>query len=134
LIVRTYSAPPDVVRAGLQLPIMFITRDAESMRLERPTSGGWPEADIWETLNTMRSVYGTFQGDAYFLQVFGMFHLDMTDAPCADDRYPRRPRVMTSNVRLLRWLGEGKGTSRSHGSARVDGVNASRVGRPCPRR
>jgi hypothetical protein len=73
--------PDDVVRAGLQQPTMFITRDADTMRLERREAGGWAEADIHETLSTMRAVYERLPGDGYYVQVPGMFHLDMTDAP-----------------------------------------------------
>ena len=47
----------------------------------RPEEGGWPESDIRETLDTMRSVYERLPADGYFLRVPGMFHLDMTDAP-----------------------------------------------------
>ncbi len=70
----------DVVRDGLRQPTMFITRDADSMRLERRTAGGWPETDIDETLSTMRSVYERLPNGGYYVQVPGMFHLDMTDA------------------------------------------------------
>ena len=70
----------DVVRDGLSQPTMFITRDADSMRLERRRAGGWPETDIDETLGTMRSVYERLPSDGYYVQVPGMFHLDMTDA------------------------------------------------------
>ena len=73
--------PADVVHDGLQQPIMFITRDADTMRLERHLAGGWPESDIAETLTTMRAVYESLPGDGYYVQVPGMFHLDMTDAP-----------------------------------------------------
>jgi len=73
--------PSDVLRDGLNLPTMFITRDADTMRLERRTAGGWPDSDIRETLDTMRSVYERLPRDGYYLQVPGMFHLDMTDAP-----------------------------------------------------
>jgi len=45
----------DVVRDGLSQPTMFITRDADSMRLERRRGGGWPETDIDETLGTRPS-------------------------------------------------------------------------------
>jgi predicted dienelactone hydrolase len=48
--------PADVVEVGLQQPSMFITRDADTMRLERQRAGGWSESDIALTLNTMRSV------------------------------------------------------------------------------
>ena len=80
--------PDDVVRAGLQQSAMFLTRDAESMRLERRAAGGWPEADIQETLNTMRAVYESLPGDGYYVQVPGMFHLDMTDAPYFSTLFP----------------------------------------------
>jgi hypothetical protein len=80
--------PADVVRAGLQQPIMFMTRDADSMRLERRTAGGWPESDIRETLDTMRAVYERLPGDGYFVEVRGMFHLDMTDAPFLSSLVP----------------------------------------------
>lgn len=72
--------PADVVRDGLRQPIMFFTRDADSMRLERRLAGGWPETDIRETLGTMRAAYERLAGDGYFVQVPNMFHLDMTDA------------------------------------------------------
>jgi predicted dienelactone hydrolase len=73
--------PADVVRDGLRQPTMFLTRDAESMRLERRLAGGWPESDIRDTRDTMRAVFESLPGDGYFVQVPGMFHLDMTDAP-----------------------------------------------------
>jgi len=73
--------PPDVVRAGLQQPTMWITRDAETMRLERRRSGGWSAADITEHLTTMRAVFESLPGDGYYVQVPGMFHIDMTDVP-----------------------------------------------------
>ncbi len=73
--------PADVVRDGLAQPIMFITRPADSMRLEREVAGGWPESDIDETLRTMRIVYEHLPGHGYYVQVSRMFHLDMTDAP-----------------------------------------------------
>src|SRR5829696_592349 len=38
--------PTDVVEEGLQQPAMWITRDADAMRLERRKAGGWPEAEI----------------------------------------------------------------------------------------
>jgi len=67
---------------------MFLTRDADSMRLERSTAGGWAEADIQETLNTMRAAYESLPGDGYYVQVPGMFHLDMTDAPYFSTIFP----------------------------------------------
>jgi hypothetical protein len=72
--------PAEVRDAGLRQPIMFLTRDEESMRLERRTAGGWPESDIRETLDTMWAAYLGLRGDGWFLRVPRMFHLDMTDA------------------------------------------------------
>ncbi len=80
--------PADVVRDGLRQPIMFITRDADSMRRERQAAGGWSETDIEETLHTMRTVYERLPGDGYYVQIAGMFHLDMTDAPFLSSLVP----------------------------------------------
>jgi hypothetical protein len=73
--------PADVVQAGLQQPTLWITRDADTMRLERRRAGGWAEPVIHETLTTMRAVYERLPGDGYYVQVPGMFHADMTDVP-----------------------------------------------------
>lgn len=71
----------DVVREGLRQPAMWITRDAETMRLERERAGGWTEKDIAQHQTTMRAVYESLPGDGYYLQIPGMFHLNLTDAP-----------------------------------------------------
>jgi len=80
--------PADVVRSGLQQPIMFITRDGDDMRLEREVAGGWSERDIEETLHTMRTVFDRLPGDGYHVRIKGMFHLDMTDAPFLSSLVP----------------------------------------------
>jgi predicted dienelactone hydrolase len=80
--------PSDVMHDGLRQPLLFLTRPAESMRLERQVAGGWSEAEIDETLTTMRYVYEHSVEDAYFVQVPGMFHLDMADAPMLADLVP----------------------------------------------
>ena len=71
----------DVVKSGLQQPSMFITRDADTMRLERQRSGGWTEKDIALTLTTMRAVFDNLAGDGTYIQIPTMFHLNFTDAP-----------------------------------------------------
>jgi predicted dienelactone hydrolase len=71
----------DVVKAGLQQPSMWITRDAASMRLERQRAGGWPDAEIEAHQTTMRSVYESLSGQGYFVSVPGMFHSNLTDVP-----------------------------------------------------
>lgn len=75
------AMPADVVHAGLQQASMWITRDAHTMRLERQRSGGWSEADIQQTLTTMRAVYRSLPGDGYYVQIPGMFHDNFTDLP-----------------------------------------------------
>ena len=73
--------PVDVVKSGLQQSAMWITRDAETMRLERRRSGGWPEAEISDHLTSMRAVFDGMQGAGYFVQVPGLFHINLTDIP-----------------------------------------------------
>lgn len=74
--------PADVVQTGLQQPSMWITRDVETMRLERERVGGWSEAEIHAHQTTMRAVFERLPKDGYFVRVSGMFHLDPTDYPC----------------------------------------------------
>ncbi len=73
--------PVDVVKSGLQQPALWISRDAETMRLERRRSGGWSEADISAHQSSMRAVFANSQGARYFVQVPGMFHVNLTDVP-----------------------------------------------------
>ena len=80
LIMDVYL-PANVVKAGLQQPGMFLTRDANTMRLERARSGGWTENDIALTLDTMRTVFQNLQGDGYYVEIPKMFHINFTDAP-----------------------------------------------------
>ncbi len=69
----------DVVKAGLEQPSMWITRDAASMRLERQQAGGWADAEIEAHQTSMRAVYEGLSGAGYFVQVPGMFHSNFTD-------------------------------------------------------
>jgi predicted dienelactone hydrolase len=73
--------PANVVKIGLHQPVMFITRDAGTMRLEHQRFSGWSEKDIALTLNTMRAVYESLPGDGYYVQIPGMFHVNFTDLP-----------------------------------------------------
>ena len=68
-----------VVKAGLQQPGMWVTRDAASMRLERQRAGGWPDAEIEAHQGSMRAVYEGLSGAGYFVRVPGMFHSNFTD-------------------------------------------------------
>jgi predicted dienelactone hydrolase len=76
-LIMESRMPASVVRAGLRQPVMWITRGAETMQRE-----GWAQADIDEHQTTMRAVFESLRGDGYFVRVDGMFHLDLTDAPC----------------------------------------------------
>jgi len=79
----------NVVQKGLQQPSMWITRDADTMRLEREKAGGWTEEDIKQTQTTMRSAYNSLPGDGYFVQIPGMFHIDLTDLSYASPFFPK---------------------------------------------
>lgn len=69
----------EVVKAGLQQPSMWITRDAASMRLERQRAGGWPDTEIEAHQTSMRAAYEGLSGAGYFVRVPGMFHSNFTD-------------------------------------------------------
>lgn len=65
-----------VVREGLSQPSMWITRDSQTMKNE-----GWSQFDTDQHQTTMRAVYNELPGDGYFVQVSGMFHINLTDVP-----------------------------------------------------
>ncbi|MEO6608176.1 MAG: hypothetical protein ABIN69_06875 [Aestuariivirga sp.] len=73
--------PLDVVQFKLSTTSMWMTRDADSMRLERKLSGGWPENEINAHLTSMRSAYLGNAADSYFVQLPGAFHSNFTDVP-----------------------------------------------------
>jgi hypothetical protein len=76
------AMPVNVVRQGLRQPVMFLTRTAYDMRVERALSGGWSERDIKQTLSSQREVYeNAAQGSSYYVDIKGMFHINFTDAP-----------------------------------------------------
>jgi dienelactone hydrolase len=68
--------PADVVSQGLRRPVMWISRDADTMRRE-----GWSSSDIEETHRTMRAVYDRLTGPGYIVLVPGMYHVDFSDFP-----------------------------------------------------
>lgn len=82
-LVMDATMPTDVVQAGLQQPTMWITRDAKTMQLE-----GWPQIEIDEHQTTMRAAFNSLRGDGYFVQVPGMFHLNLTDIPYWSPLFP----------------------------------------------
>ncbi|MBC7877894.1 MAG: carboxylic ester hydrolase [Anaerolineales bacterium] len=87
-LIEDVAITADVVQKGLQQPTMFITRPANTMRLERKKTGGWTEKDIEQTQSTMRAVYNSLPGDGYFVQVPGMFHIDLTDLDLLSPIFP----------------------------------------------
>lgn len=87
-LVMDVTMTADVVEKGLQQPSMWITRPAETMRLERQKVGGWAEKDIVEHQTTMRAAYNGLPGDGYFVQVPGMFHIDFTDLDLLSPMFP----------------------------------------------
>ncbi|MCV7223814.1 carboxylic ester hydrolase [Mycolicibacterium elephantis] len=76
------AMPANVVRDGLSQPSMWLTRDADSILLERSRSGGWPDHEIHETLSTQRATFAkSTPGQGYHIEIPGMFHMNYTDAP-----------------------------------------------------
>jgi len=71
----------DVVSRGLDIPALWITRDAATMRLEREKAGGWTEKDIEQHQRTMRQAYLGLRNRGYYLQIPGIFHLNFIDTP-----------------------------------------------------
>ncbi|MQA97008.1 MAG: carboxylic ester hydrolase [Streptosporangiales bacterium] len=80
-LIMDVEIPADVVGAGLRRPVLLITRDAATMRLERARFGGWSEEEIANTLGTMRRTYEDVSDTGYLLSIPGMFHLNFTDFP-----------------------------------------------------
>lgn len=66
--------PADVVASGERRPMLWLSRDAATMRLE-----GWDEAEIVATQASMRSVFDELPDDGYIVLVPGMFHIDFSD-------------------------------------------------------
>jgi predicted dienelactone hydrolase len=82
------AMPADVVHSGLRQPAMWMTRPANSMRLERQKVGGWAEKDVIQTQTTMREVYNRLPADGYFVQIPGTFHIDFTDINLLSPMFP----------------------------------------------
>jgi hypothetical protein len=70
-----------VVREGLRQPLMIMSRDAEIIRQERARAGGWPEPEILHTIHDERALFERNRGDAYYVTMNGMYHVNWTDAP-----------------------------------------------------
>jgi pimeloyl-ACP methyl ester carboxylesterase len=66
--------PGDVVAAGLRLPVMWLSRDAATMRRE-----GWDDEQISNIHSSIRSTFERLPGDGYIVLVPGMHHIDFSD-------------------------------------------------------
>lgn len=67
--------------AGLDQPTMWITRPADTMRMERDRVGGWSEVEIAAHHASMRATFHDLRAPGWFLQIPQISHLDFTDAP-----------------------------------------------------
>jgi len=67
------------VKEGLAKPVLWITRDAKYMRLEREKSGGWSKEEISAHQDSMRAVYNSLKADGYFVQIPNTFHSNFCD-------------------------------------------------------
>ena len=76
--------PPEVVKAGLRQPVMWISRDVATMREE-----GWREADVLETDGSMRAAYAGLAGDGYLVLIPGA---STRGSPTPRSSPPRRRR------------------------------------------
>jgi len=92
-----------VAEKGLAQPLMLISRDAEIMREERSKAGGWPEDEIAQTISSQRALFDHNRGDAYYVTMNGMYHVNWTDAPIWSP--------------LVRWLGLAGPIDPYHGFA-----------------
>lgn len=87
-LMEDAAMPADVVRSGLRQPSMWITRPAATMRLERQDAGGWTDMDIEQAQTSMRALYEGLPGDGYYVQIPGMFHIDLTDLDLVSPIFP----------------------------------------------
>ena len=84
------AMPIDVADSGLPQPALWLTRNAEMMRRERRSAGGWPEEEIAITQRSMRDAAG-HSGDGVVIELPGAFHISFTD--------------FAALTPVLRWLG-----------------------------
>lgn len=83
-LVMDAPMPSIVTQSGLDKPGMWITRDPETMRTE-----GWAEPDVVQHQQTMWRAFDRSRNASYFVQVRGMFHANLTDAPLFSPLTPR---------------------------------------------
>lgn len=73
-LVMDAPMPAILIGASLRQPTMWISRDSKTMQLE-----GWSQLEIEEHQTTMRAAFKNLKADGYFVQVKGMFHVNLTD-------------------------------------------------------
>lgn len=73
-LIMDVFMPDDVVVAGLEQPMMWLSRPKAAMRLE-----GWDEAQIDDIHASVRAVFERLPGDGYIVLVPDMFHIDFSD-------------------------------------------------------
>jgi len=71
----------EVAGEGLRQPVMVMSRSEASFLRERERAGGWPDEEIRHTLEDQEALFARSAGDAYYLEVDAMFHVNWTDAP-----------------------------------------------------
>lgn len=84
------AMPSDVAQGGLRQPATWLTRNADAMRHERRSAGGWPEDEIAITQESMRAA-ARHSVDGVVIELPGAFHVSFTD--------------IAALTPLLSWLG-----------------------------
>lgn len=72
--------PTKVAAEGLRQPALWISRPKKDQRLERASSGGWPEDEIAAQAETIDEAVSN-SAHGRIVQLQGLFHLDFTDVP-----------------------------------------------------
>ena len=88
------ATPIDVSERGLRQPALWLTRNADTMRQERRSAGGWPEGEIAITQSSMRDA-ARHSIDGEVIELPGAFHISFTD--------------LAEFTPVLRWLGIAPG-------------------------
>lgn len=66
----------DARAAGLDVPGLWLTRPASDMAAE-----GWPPVEIRHNAGTERTLYEESRAPCWYVEVSGLLHADLTDAP-----------------------------------------------------
>jgi hypothetical protein len=71
----------ETASAGIDQPLLILTRNAAAIRREREQAGGWPESEVVHTVGTERALAENSRGPAWYVELNGLHHLNWTDAP-----------------------------------------------------